>query len=426
MNGSDYFARLFSIVCCLGTLAVAWRFGKRYLPALPDWLAPFVIAINPFFMWIALDIRVYALIALLSAALTLAFFAAFLDDDPKPVALAGFTVLSIGAVYTQYFLGFMFVGFTIALLASNRRRRLVRFLVAMTVVALTLMPLVIGNVSRQFQNATIDHYVSGIDSAKSMFSTVLLFAFPHVNALTLPSDILYVTLLLCFAVYLVPGRPLSDTSRALCAIWIGVVALFLITILGLEASLEMPRHVTVLFVPTNFVILALLSQTTSERRRFIICVTYACTLVLLSAIRDFSIYHVPISNTGDWQRVGAYLNAHVKRSEPIAVYDPEYELAVRHYYRGTSPIEAIPSAQSFELFDRRAFGVSSEAQLEKAFPRVASRNGSVWFVYGVTACTMKDVDRSCTLINDFIARRFRVSAVAHFNGTSVLKLNEKS
>ncbi len=425
LDPGDSFARLFSIGCSLGTLFVVWRFGRRYFGTLPSWLTPLAFAINPFFLWVALDIRVYAMIVLLSALLVSLFFDAFGGERFSVRRAALFTVVAVAAIYTQYFIGSMFLGFGVALLACGRWRRLVPFGLSMLVVALAFLPLLLGSVGNELSQATSSHIVTPLVLAGRMLSSTLSFVFPHTWVeKSKVLNIVYLALVLGTLAFVVrAGR--SKAVSMLAALVLSMVAFFLLVILVITAPLEMPRHISALYAPAMLLALGSFAAIGNLTARRNVSFAYLAILLAFSAADDVKTYHAPLSNSGDWQRVGAFLNDHVAASEPIAVFDTEGALGVRHYYAGRARIVPLPREQNFNVFDRRDFAITSPHELATVFPAPSPRSGRVWLVFGVTACTMIEIGASCPYLDAYLADHFRIVSSTKFNGTTVQELQKK-
>ncbi len=423
---SDFFARLFPICCSIATLFVVRAFGRRRLSVLPDWSAPLAVTLNPFFLWTALDVRVYAPIVLVSSILVTAFFEAFADEDLSLSKLAGFTLAAIAALYTQYFIGSLFVGFALTLLLAGPRRKIVPFVVSMAVVALACLPL-LGILRHEFHDATVVDAVTPLTVGGHMVSALAAFVYPHYwigvvsKFLILP----YVTLTLFSLVFVLREIRFSSTLQRLVTIAACSIAFFTLVIVVARAPLEMPRHIATLFVPIVLLGLAGIAAKLGDIERRRALAAYVALLAVFSAADDAVAFRPPISNTGDWQRVGDFLNARVRASEPIAVFDTEAVLAVQHYYRGSSRIVALPHAQDFTVFDRRDFAIRNPAELAAAFPAPSPVTRRVWLVFGTSGCTIVEFNASCSILNSYLERHFNVVQEGKFNGTVVRELQVK-
>ena len=117
---SIFHARLFSVACTVLMLILVVGITRRYLPKLhPAWIVA-VLAVHPFTIWAATEIRVYALVTLLSAVLIRLFFDGFLAATPQNRVRWGYYVVALLSLYTYYFLGFLLLAQGCALLVQRR------------------------------------------------------------------------------------------------------------------------------------------------------------------------------------------------------------------------------------------------------------------------------------------------------------------
>ena len=109
----------------------------------PVWIAA-VVATHPILVWAGTEIRVYALIVLLSALLTLAFFDAHWASGRRGTQRILFAALALLCVYTQYYLASLLACFGLVLLVRRDRQSVERYAGDMGVVALLAFPLVLA------------------------------------------------------------------------------------------------------------------------------------------------------------------------------------------------------------------------------------------------------------------------------------------
>ena len=111
IDQSIFFARLLSILFIAGS---GFYFYK--LAALTGekknskWLVT-IFLLNPFIVWAAVEIRMYALLILLSV-LTIYYFVLYCQKHEKKDLIA-FLILSLIGLYTQYFFGFLIAALSI-------------------------------------------------------------------------------------------------------------------------------------------------------------------------------------------------------------------------------------------------------------------------------------------------------------------------
>lgn len=132
LTGGDGEARThaLSLLFAVGTVPVGWWGGRRLFGERSGWATAALAATLPFLTYYAQETRMYALVALLSLATSVAFALAFaLRRRP---AVAGFAVLGAATIYTHNWGLFLLCGMGVAWLVlvrtapSEDRRPLVR------------------------------------------------------------------------------------------------------------------------------------------------------------------------------------------------------------------------------------------------------------------------------------------------------------
>ena len=84
LNSSIFFARLFSIICSVASIKLFAGLAHRLFDKQMAILVTAFFAMHPFLIWASLEIRVYALVILLSVLLLKLFFESFMEwGDPR-------------------------------------------------------------------------------------------------------------------------------------------------------------------------------------------------------------------------------------------------------------------------------------------------------------------------------------------------------
>jgi hypothetical protein len=135
LNASLLWARLPSLACGFGLFFVFLRAGRRVAPSVNPVPFAALASLNPFVVFAAFEIRLYALALVLAGVMWLAFDAGFVDGSSRRARVA-FVCASIAAVYVQYFLGFALAGYACTLLVRRPR--------AFVAYALTCLPIVLA------------------------------------------------------------------------------------------------------------------------------------------------------------------------------------------------------------------------------------------------------------------------------------------
>jgi 4-amino-4-deoxy-L-arabinose transferase-like glycosyltransferase len=91
--------RSFSVVIGLAIVTLGYFFSRRLFNARVAWIAGLLLAVSPFQIHYAQEVRMYALLAGLLIAVTWVYWEALASD--RPIYWAGVCVLSAGALYTH-------------------------------------------------------------------------------------------------------------------------------------------------------------------------------------------------------------------------------------------------------------------------------------------------------------------------------------
>ncbi len=138
INSSIFFARLLSVVF----IGCAAYFFQRLASLFTEkndtrWMV-IIFLLNPFTVWAALEIRLYALVILLSTISIYYFLLYYLENKNKYLYILLFS--SLIALYTQYFFLFLIIAFGSSLLAYKGWKRFLEFILYFVPVILLFLP----------------------------------------------------------------------------------------------------------------------------------------------------------------------------------------------------------------------------------------------------------------------------------------------
>lgn len=405
IGNSIFFLRLFSVLCAAGTLALAPHLCRRYLPRADSTLATIALAWNPFFIWAALEMRVYAMIVLLSALLLLAFYDAFLAENRNRFAPVLYALCAALALYTQYYLAFL-IAAQFAALCLYRRERVVTFLLCAGAAVVAFVPM-LAIVPGQVQNFrspfagpdTVLHSVGVIGSIIAHYVLPLPLAHPK---------LVYAVLAVAAAAWFVLVRRwFRKSGDALIVIVTALAALLFALVTFAEGVDVLTRHAAALYVPAIFSVFGVLTFLRPDARKRAAIAWFCISLAASSATIAATYRH--LAKPGDWQRVVAVLDARERPGEPIAVFEAENALPLAYYYRGPNRIVPVPSAVNFRRYDVNSFVVRSAAQLRATMPR----SKRLWLITA-GQCSSGSVDFGCAVMERYVAARYRVEYDAQF------------
>lgn len=394
VNGSDFFLRLFSILCAAGTIALVPGLARRYVPQI-DWrVVTLAVAFNPFLVWAALEIRVYALTLLLSAVLLHTYYDAFIASAPRKRAWVAYTIAAVLALYTQYYFAFL-IAAQGALLLMRRRAAVARFALSAVIAALALVPMarIVASQVANFREgyAAPSLMRSALTVADIVGHFLLPIAASHASIVYAGAAAVAVVALVVFRRYL------THTGAATAVVLAPLAALCFTLGIFAGGVWVVIRHASSLYVLMWLGLFGLISFFRKEIRPFI-AMGWLALALLTSAIALAGTY-AHLAKPGDWKRVARYVETHERPNEPIAIFDAENTLAFAHYYRGRNRIVGIPTGVDFDRYDVRRFVLRNDAQLDRSMPRAPR----FWLVT-VADCTQSRVSLGCSVAERYVTR----------------------
>lgn len=418
LDPSLFFARMFSVVAaCLVTLLGA-RIAQRIWPARDPRIFAALVACNPYVVFAAVEIRLYALAMLVSAALWLAFDLGFLAQERRDARVA-LVLLAIVAAYLQYFLVFELAGFGVALVVARRWRALRTYVFAMCIAALAFVPL--GLVLRSQVSGELGQHASLPGAYGSVFVHPLLdFVIPlgFEPLLGGVSHLIVIAAAAALVFVLVAGRPaLEIRTLALVAAAAAVECCYAFLDKVLHYELVVPRHFVALFVPEIAAVYALIAAFRA-RGRNALGLALACTVALASAASLFATYGT-LAKQGDWPRVGAFLSEAARPGDTIAVFPADGTMPLRRYYRGPARVVPFPRPLSQDRYATAALFVRSENRAAATLAALA-RHGRLWLVH-FGGCSAFDA-YGCVELDKAVAQHFRVAQDNDFFNNEVVRL----
>ncbi|TAM74862.1 hypothetical protein EPN44_10120 [bacterium] len=419
VSSSYFVARLFSVLCAAGVVYVLPKLLQRYLPDVqPAWIM-LAVAFNPFLIWAALEIRLYALVILLSTLLLLTFYDAFLIRRPSRGHQLAYAALCIISAYTQYYLLALIVAQGLVLVLRRRWRALGTY-VAIGVVAmlafvpmLRVLPAQLANFRGSFV-APHTPLVPATTLAEILLQYVVpLTVIPHHKAL-------YAALIIAA---LAGGFAARRYAGAKTNLLIGLMLApaFVLFSLVIFAAGEhiLNRHAASLFVPTVMTAFAALTIFREPARGRAVA---AVGLLILasSAVTLVSTYR-PMAKAGDWTRLTSYLEARERPGQPILVFEAENAVPLAYYYRGPNPIVAIPVAVDFRTYNVDRFVLHDGAQIAAQLARIPGDHRTLWLVTG-QYCRALNIDFGCDTLERYVRDHYETLSAARFYGSELREL----
>jgi hypothetical protein len=410
VSTSIFAARLFSIACVAATLWIAALIARRLWPDQhPAWLV-LAIAANPFVVGVAVEIRVYALALLLSAALIYLFLEGYVGTGSVRARYA-FIAVAVIALYTQYYLGFLLPAFALALLAMRRRKDLLAYLRGMVIVGLCAVPILFV---LNYQLATNSLIVSGDPGLFAVLTHGVKALTAGIFALEwLPSTARRIAALVLLLAIIVPvmalRRKAAITPSTAAFPFIVVAAAGGLLALAVAATHQQItlRYSTALVLPAMLCVYGALALI-PPRPRTTVLAAFTVLIITASSAALASEYKEMAKN-GDWIRVASYIQRYEQPGEPIVVFDAQSALPLQLYYRGPNRLVPLPRPVDFHHYDLRESALRNTRDVSDVFERAESAHRRFWLVT-TTTCRREPINFRCELLEEYVRSHFAVSS----------------
>jgi uncharacterized membrane protein len=435
LSGSVFFARLFSILCIALTVRLAAPLARRYLPGLhPAWLAA-AIALHPFAVWAAVEIRVYALVLLLASLLLLLFFDGFIADPKRRRSQVLYTLLSIVALYTHYYLGFLLAANGVVLLVSRRRQALRSYAVAMAVVGACFVPMLTTVLAQSGSlGESTGSKVSFARALKFIGWRIYEFAFPAESLAqqAVRRWIVRAGVVVAIAVFVVESirrrstTSIRDHARELAShttLWLTTIVVAVLLFCALLLTGEgvfVQRHSATLFIPLLLLELALVAAIS---KRIAPALSVWAAVFFAFCIASLWFTYAPLAKQGDWSRVAAHIQSREAANEPILVFNASDVLPFGQYYRGRNLVVPVPRENRLETYDIRRHVIKNEQEIDEMIARLPAHE-RVWLVTP-DSCQYFDLDFNCRYLEAPVERLYEVEESTKFYRSNVRLLRRK-
>lgn len=437
LNSSIFFARLFSIVCSLLAIKVFYDLARRFWEDEAAFFVAAIFALHPFLIWASLEIRLYSLVILFSVLLLKLFFEGYLSEETfhaKPQGLPKnsqifFVLISISALYTNYYLGFLLVGGFAALLVLKRWRAAKTYFLQMFAAAVSIMPL-LWIIRQQFtvRNTAFHQEKSILEGLRLLWNHFLTFVLPTEvftagNASAVSVFRLWLVRLAIALVFIFliksRGKLFDDKTVALTVIWL-VCNLFLLAVYFLLGSKYVEiRHSVNAFAPLILLCGFVLTKILPKKFR-------VCAAVLYAIFFAYSIcaLYPNLAKRGDWARVGTFIERNETPNQPIIIFRNYDALALPYHYHGINKI--LPD-ENFFAWEAESAPDSTDVyrkQTEFIVSQIPLNAPEIWLLTEET-CQKPETQVACEPLENFVEAHYTVLETEDFYSERVRLLRKK-
>jgi hypothetical protein len=454
-SDSVFWARLFSIFCSLLSIKFFIDLARRFYDENQARFISILFALHPFLIWASVEARVYSLTILISILLIKFFVEGFFDSESVEAERLikqrfFFIPTAIIALYTNYYLGFLLVGFFAALLVLRKFREASRYFLQMLFVLLAISPLLwIVRQQLAVNTSGFQPEQSLLEGLRVLWNNALTLIFP--TELNPPPVQTWVSFFRLWAVrfgILIVGFLLAkklfqivktvrgnrrrtdgkveflltdfDDKVLIFAVIAATVAMFLLAAYFL-LSLEYValRHMAVWFVPLGLFVFSLLAMVLPRRS----WIFFAAVFAFLYPYAVYTTYP-KMAKRGDWIRVARYIEAHEKPNQPIIVFQNYDALSLPHHYRGVNRI--LPDEKFFAWNLEGAPGTEDayRKQTEFVISEIPPEAEEIWLATEET-CQREEIKAACKPLENFVEANYTIEQEKDFYLERVRLLRKK-
>lgn len=424
IDESVLWGRMLSAVSTLGFLIVTWRVVKVVLPKIhPAWvIAP--MALNPTILYPATEMRPPAFALLISGLLGSLFIEGFVVRSPNRFAAIAYFVVSVFALYTYYYLGFLLLANGVALVIARRWRPAILYYSMMALVAFSFLPviLMIPEQTHSF-DSRIPFGITFMGGVRLVVERIQVYLWPSLG-LPLPGKSRWILPAILFggAFTILAARRKQIDNRLLLTLAITAVAgLCLAAVawkLGWRAVLE--RHALLLVLPAYLSLYGIISLCADgPRRRVLIAWT---SMVGLTTIVAFNATFGHLAKSGDWNRVSAHIEANESPNEPILVFPAIAAVPFSYHYSGTNEIVPLPRPDEFLRYNYQEDTLQDESEIVAALDLVDHPVESIWVIVNCNPqdCGYLNVSYNLEVLERYVAAGYEIEERLDYFGVYVL------
>ena len=331
---NEFWLRFLSVF--LGTLSVAIlaRLGKRIGGARVGLIAALLMAISPFYIWYAQEVRMYAL--LIFAALASAWAFIELLHRPRRSIAFGLFAADVFGLYAHYLFGlFLLTQLLFLVMSRGRYPRALRMWMAATFGAGALFGawLLMLQLSPVQGRPNLDWIPNAqwYDPALSFYSALLGASAEPTFFFNWVTPLLGLLLAAYGVIVFWKTRARENVRYVLTWLIVPWLFLFLVSIVMPRRALYVDRYLTP-FMPALLLLIALGASALYAKQRVVFAI--AGVIALMPVLLSLSnMYTMPRYARDDWRGLVAYLEKNVQAPREAVLMDLSLELPFDFYNR---------------------------------------------------------------------------------------------
>ena len=412
ISSEIFFAKLFSILS-IGIAAIyIYKLSSLFEQKKASLWIVIIFLLNPFSVWAALEIRLYAFAILLSTLIIYAFYLYVFQNRKKALYL--FLICALIGVYTQYF--FVFLIFVLALTTIFIKGwkyflKICLYLIPLAILFLPNLIFLPNQLEMQEAHGNsrfdINKIVAVLRSPQSLALAINYVPPAWLNRI-IRFLFLIIFIIACLKLY---KKNLFKKDLFYKNYKVILLCIFLLVFLfALGVSVTNIVFTTKYMVVTYpfFIVLLLIFESYSSIYKNL---TYAliCTYFLIILI---PFYRYPV-NTYDFKSIANFIEKIEQPNEPILTYRSNIALPFKYYYKGKNKIIPLPKPVNFDA--NYLTNIKDTNQLKQLLFSITPSPKSYLLISDTTQFeTTLNMHRD--MVSDYISKNFRVTLDTLYEG----------
>ncbi len=338
INASIFFARLMSIACIGGAAYFFHRLSSLITNRTDNYWTVILFLLNPFTVWAGMEIRLYALVILLSTSACYYFLLYYLNEKNKDLYIL--LVITLIGLYTQYFIAFLIAAFGLSLLLFKGWKRFLYFCLHFIPVLLLFLPNFVYmpqqlSMAQTHLDVNMENFLEVVRTPQDFLLSLNTLKLNQALRwiIKIPFILLFVTGAIRLILF---EKPLNSVYfKVLKVIFVTLIVCIICfaTLIPALNLIFMEKYMLIIFP----LLLLFYSLFTAFKWRIWIYIIISLYFISLLIIK----YQYP-EKTYNFEKVSNFLKEVEFKNEPIIFYGKSILPPFQFYYTGNNPLYTLP------------------------------------------------------------------------------------
>jgi len=369
-----YFAKLFSLIFTGFACFIFYQLSLLFVTKVKTayWIAA-IFLLNPFTVWAALEIRLYAFLIFLSVFSIYFFFRYYFEEKLKFLYI--FLFICIIGLYTQYFFIFLITSLSFIILIFKGWKKFFRFCLCLIPIILLFLP----NLQFLPKQISIQESIKGkqypflviseiAHSPQSLILAINLVPNAWINRF-IRITFIFSAIYIYYKVYkqhLTQRNIFFEKYNIVLLSILIMLVLFSVGFVITDVGYANKYMVTVF--PFFILLFTIFEYYPFVLRRLI----YGIILMYYTILLTFNYLH-PVK-TYDFLSIAKYIKTIEQPNEPILIYRPAIALPFNYYYKGNNKVIPIPYPVKFD--SSYIVNIKDSVELKQTIEKIATPSKS--------------------------------------------------